>query len=72
MEQDLSGTCSDADSYCGIKGRKYPDARPMGYPFDRQARDGVTTLQEFLTPNMKVVDCKVVFTDKTVKPSQGH
>lgn len=24
----------------------------MGYPFDRMPRDGVETLQDFLTPNM--------------------
>ncbi len=28
-------TCTAAPIYCGIPNRKYPDARPMGYPFDR-------------------------------------
>jgi len=27
--------CRDAVSYCGILDEKYPDARPMGFPFDR-------------------------------------
>lgn len=68
MEQDVSGICSDADSYCGIKDKKYPDRKAMGYPFDRPARDGVDTLEKFLTPNMKYTNCKIVFTNKTVKP----
>lgn len=71
MEQDLSGICDDGESYCGLKDKKYPDCRSMGFPFDRQPRDGVETLQEFLTPNMKVTDCKIIFTDQTVKPLQG-
>lgn len=25
--------------YCGIRGHKYPDKRPMGYPFDRPIPD---------------------------------
>jgi hypothetical protein len=28
--------CRDAISFCGILDEKYPDARPMGYPFDRK------------------------------------
>ncbi|OXA56731.1 Phenoloxidase 3 [Folsomia candida] len=27
--------CRSAPIYCGIVGERYPDARPMGYPFDR-------------------------------------
>jgi hypothetical protein len=28
--------CKPSPIYCGIWNRKYPDARPMGYPFDRE------------------------------------
>lgn len=35
VEQDLVGACTEAASFCGIRDRKYPDLRPMGYPFDR-------------------------------------
>jgi hypothetical protein len=28
-------TCRDAMSFCGILDEKFPDRRPMGYPFDR-------------------------------------
>lgn len=33
------------------------------YPFDRQPRNGVDTLQQFLTPNMAVQDVTIQFTD---------
>jgi len=29
-------TCQEAYLFCGSFGKKYPDTRPMGYPFDRQ------------------------------------
>nr|AIO11839.1 hemocyanin-like protein [Coptotermes formosanus] len=35
-------------SYCGVgHGRKYPDDKPLGFPFDRQIRS-----KDFNTPNM--------------------
>lgn len=67
IDQDLVGTCNQAAAFCGIRDRKYPDRRPMGYPFDRVPRTGVDTLNSFLTPNMKAQDVRVVFTD-TVRP----
>lgn len=27
--------CNSPYLYCGVKWRQYPDAKPMGYPFDR-------------------------------------
>ncbi|KAJ8926016.1 hypothetical protein NQ315_009871 [Exocentrus adspersus] len=64
VDQDVSGICNDAESFCGIKDRKYPDRRNMGYPFDRQPRDGVNSLQEFLTPNMRVQDVTIKFNNR--------
>ncbi|CAL8134690.1 unnamed protein product [Orchesella dallaii] len=32
---DRKNGCNSALSFCGILNEKYPDARPMGYPFDR-------------------------------------
>lgn len=29
-------SCSAAASFCGILDALYPDARPMGFPFDRR------------------------------------
>lgn len=40
----------------------------MGYPFDRMPRDGVDTLQQFLTPNMRVQDVVIKFNNRIIKP----
>jgi tyrosinase len=63
VQQDTVGTCNDAASYCGIRDRKYPDRRAMGYPFDRTAQ--INSLSDFLTPNMGVRNCTIRFTDAT-------
>ncbi|KAF5284943.1 hypothetical protein FQA39_LY16898 [Lamprigera yunnana] len=71
VEQNDNAPCSDASSYCGIKDKLYPDRRSMGYPFDRLPRDGVSTLQQFLTSNMRVQDVTIKFTNRTVRrPTQ--
>lgn len=67
MEQDESAGCRDAASFCGLRDRKYPDARPMGYPFDRRPRAGIETLVQFLTNNMAVTEINIRFAD-TVLP----
>ncbi|XP_030760912.1 phenoloxidase 1-like [Sitophilus oryzae] len=71
IQQDVSGQCNDSYSYCGLKDKLYPDKRSMGYPFDRMPRDGVDTLQQFLTPNMRVQDISIVFENRTFKPRQS-
>ncbi|XP_071448698.1 phenoloxidase 2-like [Hetaerina americana] len=63
-----NGACAESASFCGIRDQKFPDARPMGYPFDRVPRTGVDTLQQFLTPNMIVSDVCIVFCDITEPP----
>lgn len=67
VEQDLTGSCANAVAYCGIRDRLYPDKRNMGFPFDRKATKNDGSIREFLLPNMNVVDCKVIFNDKTVE-----
>ncbi|GFW92064.1 hemocyanin AA6 chain [Trichonephila clavipes] len=54
---EASGVCVDAISYCGAKDQKYPDKKPMGFPFDRVITAG--TAAEFLTPNMSCTDVKI-------------
>ncbi len=67
-------------SYCGIRNKKYPDKRAMGYPFDRNIADTEGYLQHFMTKsqsskdnfpehilNMKAIDVEVKFEDKTVE-----
>ncbi|CAG9826092.1 unnamed protein product [Diabrotica balteata] len=71
IDQDVGGHPGDAGSYCGLKNKLYPDRRSMGYPFDRQPRDGVNTLQDFLTPNMRVRDVIIKFNDRTLAPGES-
>lgn len=70
VDQDVTGLCNDADSFCGIRDRLYPDRQSMGFPFDRMARNGVATLEEFLTPNMRSQEVTITYTDRTVLRSQ--
>ncbi|XP_045467590.1 phenoloxidase 1-like [Harmonia axyridis] len=72
VEQNVSGTCNDAYSFCGLKDRLYPDRRSMGYPFDRMPRDGVRTLQQFLTSNMRVQDIVIHHANRTVRPQTAR
>lgn len=67
VDQDLTGTCRDALAYCGIRDRKYPDKKAMGFPFDRFPREDSPMLVDFLTPNMHVSQFKIVHSDKTVQ-----
>lgn len=67
VDQNLVGLCNDAASFCGVRDRLYPDRRSMGYPFDRLARQGVDRLQQFITPNMAILQCTVNHTDRTVQ-----
>lgn len=72
--------CDNSSSYCGVRDSKYPDRRAMGFPFDRTPRAGVSSLEQFLTPNMAVLDMKIRFTDRIVarrplntnRPQQGN
>ncbi|XP_026277611.1 phenoloxidase 2 [Frankliniella occidentalis] len=61
VDQPLEGMCNDASSYCGVRGQRYPDLRPMGFPFDRSARQGVDQLRSFLTRNMFIQDVVIKF-----------
>lgn len=67
VNQDLAGTCNDAAVYCGVRDRLYPDKKPMGYPFDRNARPGTNNLGNFLTPNMRSQDFSIVFNDRSIE-----
>jgi len=52
------GQCAPSFVHCGATGMDYPDARPMGYPFDRRAfmiqKREVANIEEFASsvPNM--------------------
>ncbi|XP_054709528.1 hemocyanin A chain-like [Uloborus diversus] len=53
--------CTDALSYCGVMGEKYPDKKPMGFPFDRTIV--AESQEEFCTPNMLISNVIVRFQD---------
>lgn len=42
-----NGICNDNYILCGLRNRKYPDSRPMGYPFDRPAEQNVMAFEDF-------------------------
>jgi len=71
VEQAPNAKCSEAWSYCGIHGQKYPDRRPMGFPFDRRVRLGIGHIENFLTPNMFVKDVVVKFIDTIESPTRN-
>lgn len=50
-------------SFCGLHNQKYPDKKPMGFPFDRESRPKAVTIEAFLTGNMKVEDKRIFFRD---------
>ncbi|XP_067015424.2 phenoloxidase 1 [Anabrus simplex] len=65
VDQPPPRGCRAAESICGWFERKYPDRRPMGYPFDRNPRPGASSIRQFLLPNMQLIDVKIRFTDRT-------
>ncbi|XP_055317646.1 phenoloxidase subunit 1-like [Sitodiplosis mosellana] len=48
-QEPSNGVCNDNYIMCGLRNRKYPDRRPLGFPFDRPAADGVTTVDDFVS-----------------------
>lgn len=51
-KQDGDG-CEVGSLYYGLFRGKFPDKRPMGFPFDRRAHFHIEQLTDFLLPNMK-------------------
>lgn len=46
--------CQDCIVFCGLRDRKYPDKRAMGYPLDRKTSESVDNIDIFVKdyPNM--------------------
>jgi hypothetical protein len=76
-ERNPDVKCKESLSFCGILNKKYPDSKPMGFPFDRNAVDlnskGMnvppTTLNEYVIPesNMKAVEVTIVHESRRVE-----
>uniref|UniRef100_A0A182WQI4 Uncharacterized protein n=1 Tax=Anopheles minimus TaxID=112268 RepID=A0A182WQI4_9DIPT len=60
--------CNDAHSFCGLRDRTYPDARNMGFPFDRRVPSTIRSFKDFVAPyqNMRVATVTVRFTNTIV------
>jgi len=44
LATDETGKKCTSISYCGLRDKKYPDERPMGYPFDRPLPDSIDSI----------------------------
>lgn len=64
--------CNEAFSFCGLRNQKYPDLRPMGYPFDRNSQFGnnqdVTSLMDLSEQlsNTTLGECLIRFTNTII------
>lgn len=70
MKQEPStAVCTDCVVFCGLQDRKYPDARSMGYPFDRQGDDYTFEFNDFLfeRENMAAIEITIRHIDEIVK-----
>jgi len=63
-------SCKASHIVCGRVGQRYPDARPMGYPFDRAPfktpwlyfwPSYVSNLDDFIRPNKNMMTVQVEF-----------
>ncbi|XP_021182404.1 phenoloxidase 1 [Helicoverpa armigera] len=57
-------SCVEASSFCGLKDRKYPDRRAMGFPFDRPSSTA-TNIEDFILPNMGLQDITIRLSNTT-------
>ncbi|XP_058838329.1 phenoloxidase 8-like [Topomyia yanbarensis] len=65
---DENEPCNDSHSFCGLRDRLYPDARNMGFPFDRQVPPSVSSLKDFVRPyrNMATTAVQIRFTNTVI------
>lgn len=54
-----NGVCNDNYVLCGLRNRKYPDKRSMGYPFDRPASQDVMLFEDFTTGQDNMISKKI-------------
>ncbi|CAG7837626.1 unnamed protein product, partial [Allacma fusca] len=72
--------CKESISFCGILNKKYPDLKPMGFPFDREPSKIKSNQADMMDkdpqhlsgfignkPNMKAVEIKIIHETRKVK-----
>nr|AAL37426.1 prophenol oxidase [Aedes aegypti] len=71
QEYNENTPCDDSHSFCGLRDRMYPDARNMGFPFDRVTPSNVSSLKEFVKPykNMATTPIQIRFTNTVIARS---
>ena len=69
VKQEVGGVCSKSMIFCGLRDRKYPDARAMGYPFDRAGDFAVSSFEDFVRDrnNMLSREILIQHTDEILK-----
>uniref|UniRef100_A0A2K6VB10 Tyrosinase copper-binding domain-containing protein n=1 Tax=Anopheles darlingi TaxID=43151 RepID=A0A2K6VB10_ANODA len=65
---DESVNCNDAHSFCGLRDQRFPDARNMGYPFDRPVSVQVESLTDLTKHyiNMRTTPVMIRFTNTVI------
>ncbi|XP_058460053.1 phenoloxidase 8-like [Malaya genurostris] len=68
QEFDENVNCNDSHSFCGLRDKLYPDARSMGFPFDRKSPAMVQALQQYMAPNsnMRATDITIKFRNTVI------
>ncbi|XP_076064105.1 phenoloxidase 1-like [Oratosquilla oratoria] len=72
VNQPTPRACGNAASFCGILNGKYPDKKPMGFPFDRLPSDHPTNgpwmVEEYLGrfSNVSVTEINIKFSKKKI------
>ncbi|KAL0818190.1 hypothetical protein ABMA28_008700 [Loxostege sticticalis] len=61
-------TCKEASSFCGLRDSLYPDARAMGFPFDRPSNTA-TNIEDFIQPNMFLQDITIRLQSSPIVPN---
>ncbi|XP_072934536.1 phenoloxidase 1-like [Epargyreus clarus] len=59
-------SCVEASSFCGLRDKKYPDKRAMGFPFDRPSSTAAS-IEDFILPNMALTDITIRLQDVVEK-----
>uniref|UniRef100_A0A240PM30 Tyrosinase copper-binding domain-containing protein n=1 Tax=Anopheles epiroticus TaxID=199890 RepID=A0A240PM30_9DIPT len=69
VEYDENAGCDDSYSFCGLRDRVYPSRRPMGFPFDRRAPNGVRAVADFVAPyrNMRLATVTIRFMNSVIE-----
>lgn len=55
----MRDACDEGYIFCGLRDQKYPDARSMGFPFDRPATDDIIEFDDFLQNRANMITTNI-------------